>query len=669
MKKIRHILNNGPLLNYALCIMNCALIVGCSSDESLSNASLSEEGRTPLVIEASLSTGSALTRAEGKAFDEGDQLLAYLRHTTGTTKGSYTLVTTDKSPLLVTFTKGSKAMVYVDANTNRTSDDLTPHTPLYWEDFSNSASDDTDLRSDGHGLQSYYGYCYNGGTPSTALDEATGVLGWTVKTDQSTAANFKNSDLLWSSEQETTLYHKGPMPFTATQALSIPYTHAMSEITVKVTAGEGFTGNPLGETVLNLYGMNTFASLEAPKDKVVTSGTPATITMCGDTYSTGLIRNYSAIVAPGTILKVDEDADFLIITDVDGNNYKVKITSTMVPKDNDEDDSNNEAWSKNHKVMEDNNGKKYIETKPGYNYELKITLKKTAIEVEAQITDWTPVTATGTGEIQFPTVDFSMTGLENFTNGASIYLFQLLANTESDTKEKRINSKYGSSVTTSTYNATSGKWTNSPLIYWPNQTNNYYFRALSQSSDAVAQGTDVLWGTTPAHDSYDKGAAIAPRKNEVPLAFEHAMSKVTFQLETASGMVGPNSPVVDLTGATIAISNLSTSGTIAIEDGAITPATTAPITELIVIPQTIGDDAIVTITLADGTTYKLQLNSCLVKSSTDDNHVVDAPITQWRRGDTYSYTIHLEKEQITFRALIKDWEDVTGSGNANLEWD
>ena len=137
MKKIRHILNNGPLLNYALCIMNCALIVGCSSDESLSNASLSEEGRTPLVIEASLSTGSALTRAEGKAFDEGDQLLSYLRHTTGTTKGSYTLVTTDKSPLLVTFTKGSKAMVYVDANTNRTSDDLTPHTPLYWEDFSN----------------------------------------------------------------------------------------------------------------------------------------------------------------------------------------------------------------------------------------------------------------------------------------------------------------------------------------------------------------------------------------------------------------------------------------------------------------------------------------------------------------------------------------------------
>jgi hypothetical protein len=50
----------------------------------------------------------------------------------------------------------------------------------------------------------------------------------------------------------------------------------------------------------------------------------------------------------------------------------------------------------------------------------------------------------------------------------------------------------------------------------------------------------------------------------------------------------------------------------------------------------------------------------------EDDHTA---IDQWERGKHYSYTIHLEKEQITFRAVIKDWETHYGSGNANLEWD
>ena len=44
-------------------------------------------------------------------------------------------------------------------------------------------------------------------------------------------------------------------------------------------------------------------------------------------------------------------------------------------------------------------------------------------------------------------------------------------------------------------------------------------------------------------------------------------------------------------------------------------------------------------------------------------------ITNWLGGNKYTYTITLTKEAIQFRALIKDWTENTGSGNATLDWD
>ena len=623
-------------INNILYITAAIVMAGCSVQEGPDSA-LQADGKTPLVLQATLSSGIPATKAYDATFEDSDVLYAYLRHTTGGTKGSYTVTNADHAPQLVTI----------------------GHV-LYWDDFSSSSSDDTDLRTAGHGLQSYYGYCYNGGTPTTALNETAGTLGWTVQTDQSTADAVKHSDLLWSEEQETVPYahsnqRENPSPTHGT--ITIPYTHAMSEITVTLTAGEGFSGDPLTSTVLKLNNMNTVASLTAPTS-TVTSTTPADITMFAGTYTGGPTRQFTAIVAPDTKLKVGEK--LLDIANVDDNNYELKITEAMLATD---------KWATDHTIKTDDG--KYIETKPGVNYHLDITVSKTAIEVKATLQDWTTVNAEGTGEIQFPTIDFTITG-NKFADASAIYLFQLLADSESDTETKRTNAKYGTHATVSTYNESTDKWTNSPTIYWPNQANTYYFRAMSQSPDAASQGTDVLWGTTPAHATYTQGAAIAPRKNEVPLHFEHAMSKVTFQLETTDdATVTVNNAKVDLTGATIAVSHLATSGTISIEDGAITPAsttmdaitaTTAPVTDRVVIPQAITDAAMVTITLADGTTYKLQLNQC-VDSGTS------TAIGAWDRGKHYTYTLHLEKEQISFRALVKDWDEVTGSGNANLEWD
>ena len=135
-----------------------------------------------------------------------------------------------------------------------------------------------------------------------------------------------------------------------------------------------------------------------------------------------------------------------------------------------------------------------------------------------------------------------------------------------------------------------------------------------------------------------------------------------------------------------------TAGTIAIANGNITPtelSVEAPtslqknvttetgikdkgsISE-IVIPQSLLEKTIggtgncpikLTITLGDGTTYSLLLKDCKVKDSADNY------ITTWQRGTHYVYEIYVEKEAIRFVAVIKEWEKVNGSGDANLDWD
>jgi hypothetical protein len=77
---------------------------------------------------------------------------------------------------------------------------------------------------------------------------------------------------------------------------------------------------------------------------------------------------------------------------------------------------------------------------------------------------------------------------------------------------------------------------------------------------------------------------------------------------------------------------------------------------------------VLTITLGDGTVYKIKvykinLNSDAITlaGSTD--------LDEWVRGKAYVYTITLEKEAVTVAGLVKNWEEVTGSGKAILEWD
>lgn len=679
-----------------------ALLLGSCADDASLTATKEAGKRIPLHIEATLGAGSGVTRAANNYFEEGDQLLAYIRHIKSDNNViSNVDVPGSQAPKLVTFVKGSTVMKDDDhTDITLSTTDLTTSPILYWDDFSDSRNPEHDLRTTGtdlwHGLQSYYGYCYNGGTPTTALSPTDGKLGWTVKTSQHTDNNFKNSDLLWSFTQTPVSYAHAASQDANHNTLTIPYTHAMSQISVTLTADKGFnvSDSPLKDVVLTLSNMNTVAAVDAVAQKV-TSTTPATITMQGDTKTTAMIRDFAAIVAPGTHLTLD--GLLLTIADADGNNYTLNFTSTI-----------QSGWSDQLTAQTG-----YYETKPGVNYHLDVKVDKARIDVVATLQPWTEVTATGTPDIQLP-VGVEVTG-GTFASNSRFSLFRLAHSEASDAANKRTNDSYDF-ATVPTY---STQWTNTPLIYWVNSSTAYYFRALARnkgvategdpvlidsvgvfSSDpsvtphavstiltqgTMADGCDVLWGTTPANSDLalttDEGAAQRPRKESyVPITFRHAMSAVTFILQTSSDAAA----AVDLTNATVSIDTIYTKGNILIDDGSITPEEPKAVHAITgiahtdfkkysVIPQTVTDDAKVIITLADGTTYSLKLNTC--KSVTGgsgtatDPYTYGSPIDKWERGTHYTYTVYLEKEQITFRALVQEWDEKTGSGDATMEWD
>lgn len=600
---------------YITLALTTVLLAGCANDDDFSQ----EQNRLPLLLETSLSDSKSVTRAVGNQFETDDVLLCYVRHVSGADVVK------------------SKQVTLVNGE---------PTEKLYWDDFSESTDDGSkDLRTDGHGLQSFYGYCYNGGTPTTALDEATGVLGWTTAADQTGDGVMKKNDLLWSDTQALVSYQHAK---ENRSGLTIPYTHAMSKFTIVVVADEGFEAGDLDATTVTLDGINLTGTFTAPTATVDATGT-TTVKMFANavtsTTDSKPCRAYEAVAVPTTALTSGKL--HATIKDVDGNDYQVLLTNDILT-----------SWTAGI-----DNGT----SKSGVNYKLTVTLNKQAISVVATLAGWTDVSAIGTGEINF-TADVTKIDKDNDSHLKKDDSFSLWMTTDL--------ASLGAVVTTAKYDGS--QFVNTPAIYWPNGSTNYYFRALAKKTAEhtleavetthVAQGTDLLWGTTAAHTGtladntkvdYLEGAAINPRTGNVPLTFAHAMSNVVINLTST----GASAVVLD--NATVTLTTLTTDGTIDTATGVVSAGSVqgdvTVTTSAIMVPQTIGNGSRLIITLADGTTYSLQLNTCK-----DDS---DNAIDTWEGGHQYTYTISLSKEDIKFRALVKDWVPETGSGNATLDWD
>ena len=147
------------------------------------------------------------------------------------------------------------------------------------------------------------------------------------------------------------------------------------------------------------------------------------------------------------------------------------------------------------------------------------------------------------------------------------------------------------------------------------------------------------------------------------------MSRVSVSLSTSSD----SDTQVTLTGARVSLTNLYTSGTVALGSGAVTASSktasaislfspsdgngttdSGELENYLVVPQTIGNDARLTVTLSDASTYSLQLNTCTVSGGS-------TAITSWEGGKSYSYSVKLQKKQASFMAYVQSWSEKSSS--------
>ncbi len=629
--------------NSILSISALMLLSGCSSDIT----SFDSSERLELGFNPSLSS-SVVSRATAAEFATNDELLIYVRHVEGASKDNYNDVDAELDRL-VTLKVNADESVSVDG------------TPLYWDDFSKSAISDKDIRATNHGLQSYYGYCYNGGI-SKSFTESTGELEWTAVTSPTSATDIQHTDLLWSAAQDMITYSHASVENGTTGKLSVPFTHAMSEFTVILNAEEGYSDKAFENTSVTLHNMNSVGSFIAPLSTVVGSEAKD-FTMYSAEDAKVKTRTYIALTVPGTALYTENL--FLTISNAEGNNYTYKLSA---------DNLSDTAW-----------GKALAEGKtlPGNNYKLTLTLNKSGVSAVATLADWVTVEAEGDALIDF-TADVKSHNIANKLTEGNAFNLWMTAATDEPTYT-------ASSTRTAEYTA-NGLSLNSP-IYWPNGTDKYYFRAeanydgeklttLGEGDDAtvVKQGQDRVWATTAAHKAsnatktYNEGEAIAPRTGSVPFEFKHIMSNVIINLTTPTAEEGANEAStkhVDLTNASLSLSNVYPSGKLDIHTGAVTATgtpqaitTTNSLNEYVV-PQA-TKDMVLTVTLKDGTKYTFNLaNAKVVKDGTTGT----TTISSWESGNAYTYTINISKQGVELLGYVKDWIENKGSGDAELIWD
>lgn len=580
-------------LIYTIGIATIALS-SCSDDRNDTPGFLNGNEKTPIVVVTNLQANTLVTRAVNAEFEENDLLNAYIKHVTVTDANANPLVYsadvtgTGVGPRLANFKISGLTDDHKNEADNWTNHSVTSTltvtdaTGLYWDDFSNSASASTDLRTEKHALQVYYGYGYNGGTASTSLTETTGTLGWTVATDQSNG--FKTSDLLYAGTQVPVAYVHGTNNTIngRDKVLTVPYSHAMSKVTVEVICADGF--NPEVDNFANasvkLKSMNTAATVTAPSQNLSSYSASEDITTFGTANITNpkTRKSFSALIAP-TVMKADMVLAEII--GVDGNNYEIKLTDAVIDaKDSDGTTTLTNAWSTQlatagatevtPATQADYNATNGGLTKPGVHYMITVTIKKQEIKVSATIQNWVAVSATGIGDIMFDSdVKDVPDGIADDlkSNGFDLY--------------KSENSIFGTKATTVSWDGSS--WVYTPKIYWESSSDAEYFRALSgayaddaatvsvNESLAMVQDRDVLWATTPAHSgtdvngnnyNYAKSDKINPRTGNVPLEFEHAMTNISVELKTPAGLTE-----VDLTNARIDIINTYNKGIIDLYSG------------------------------------------------------------------------------------------------------
>lgn len=574
---------------------------------------------------------------------------------------------------------------------------------LYWDDY--GTADPANMPSvDGNGRDkglTIYGVAVEGLATAPAVSDWK-ALAWTLDADQTGGFNAK--DLLTSNNIRVSPgdgtykfddYVNDLKNSTSTSSNLLEFTHAMTLITVNLTAGEGFPGYESGAANAKFQAAPTVKLLDfnytgtvnvETKVSTPTATTPninayrdnGTAWVSGGQHTS----QFTALVFPGN--QFSDNTDILKI-EADGNVYYVNATKI------------NAANQETNNTFEQ-----------GKNYIFSITVNKTGIDVTATIKEWDNVEA----ENVAPIINFSDcygdTGT-GFEKGFTLY------------RSTSVTGSYIDGLTegnTSTVSYASA-YTMLPQLYWPDHQTHYFFRGVwPQVGTAVGPATEKVKanaidvtnvtyvpgkypsdlmigmprkadGTTDEHCksthnvdgicATDASAGGAHDKEGlIHLNFRYVMSQVEVELKSVTGDAAVNIGA----DTKVELVNVYNTGDVNFNDGSVTTTGTTGSYTLnavagenlkrhsAIVPQNLTYSTAgaatnlrfkITVTNTDGTTdvYYADVNPIKEK----DKSTKVAPNGKWESGTHYKYVLTLSKTAINVTATLTDWVEVTAEDN------
>ena len=698
-------------------------LIACSSEERTLISNTKGEVDSGIVeLSAGIAEGSqrAATRDEN-----ADRHSTHAPLTTNTQLALYVSGTwTDHSP--TTVIKKTTATAGAENSAGSKHNAVTCSPVIYWEDYGTSDLNN-ELTGRAEGL-TIYGAAVdnkslsNAGLNGLLADNADWTsLSWTLPANQTiTGDTPADKDLLISNnvKGDTDTPYDGRYRFAnCNDGKLLEFKHAMSKITVVLTAGAGFTSgfSSTPEVILTSNAGTPSSSWAKTTGTVnITNGTVSptpttTVITMWKASSTDYIVTKEALVMPHSVFG-GNTGTYPIILRINADNNIYYVTSEMIRQAiNGSTYTNSEGF----------------ETEAGKNYIINVRVNQTdvSVRVTATVANWTDVSATEVAPVI--NVSGNLGGTASGWTADNIFSFY---------RSEYLNSGYSSGVSkvngyypeesVLSYTHSSTSWSMSPSLYWPNHNTHYQFRAVwpqteTTSGDGVLSSPRVEdgSGTTascqvikvknvaytansfpsdlmiarpnvanvagncgsnesnevhPKKNLYTEG--ICARTGSIDLTFDYMMSQVEVNLSTSDG-----SDQVNLTNAKVEIVNVNNTGDVTLGNREVIPTgdkgaytinyVSGSNYHSAIVPQTLTytstlhtNNVMFRITIyKDGNPsngvddiYYADINPILKQSSSDKV----APNGAWESGVHYVYNLRLTKTGVKVTASLTNWTTV-----------
>ena len=572
---------------------------------------------------------------------------------------------------------------------------ITSYTPmLYWDDFGTPDPSNTEGKNTGLAI---YGVAIDGKTDSTPdVKYTTGetttdqwgnhssednyLLSWSTE-DNSTSTVLERDLIVSNNLSNSTANDPGNLTFDEHKAIKsnssednlkqsrLIFKHVLSKVTFNLTPGDGFNGNFNATPIVTLVSDNdenayciTEGNINIKKGKAIAGTTDnvknvVTLKKIAD-GDNGKITE-SAVIYPGSPIGRESDNGIVAKINADGNIYYVyakEIRAAIISK----------LGSENTDYT----------CKASYNYVFNVKVSKTKITVTATLTDWNVIEAE---EVE-PEITARATVGDKGTNMSNQYDFYRKTN---DNDYSKVSENE---------------------MFWPDHQTHYHFRGIypqltnegtqpyqiakvGENSDVQAiQVSNSPWNESAfpcnfmigmpeikedekmcgsdSHDPIDMiENGICAREEAINLNFRYMLSQVLVELTTTEGYdkvtLNANTKVEIIGGYKDGYVGLHSRNVEKYADSkesytmtSVSDASNVQKHDAIV-PQSLdGVKFRITVTNDDNSTdiYEVDINTIKEKNT-------NTPITVWKAGEKYKYTLKITKTDIHVVATITDWTE------------